>query len=315
MSAANTDLFRKATPLFSTTLSASIGTGDTTIPLTITTRLPTDTAISLTIDASSPLGVLTPTAREVVTGVVVGTNLTNALRGQDGTTAQAHLSGAIVVDYDTAQVHNDMVSALLTSINQDGSLKPFSGSNIVGTSQLQANAVTSGKIAGGAVGSAQLASGAVADANISGVSALKFYNPYKFSYNLAATVAATSGQYKILFDTKEFDTGSNYSTSTFRFTAPVSGFYQLGSNVGNYIVADSGVAFGVQLYKNGTFFRFGSNPVNMYTGGPYNISTNGQWLIQATAGDYFEIYNNGLSGVSIAGGTITNFYGFLVSTT
>jgi len=88
--------------------------------LTSTSGLPTDTAITLTIDRVDANGDATPTLVERVTGVVSGSNLTNCLRGEDGTTAQAHDSGAVVEDIWDADTWNDAVDAVLAEHSQAG---------------------------------------------------------------------------------------------------------------------------------------------------------------------------------------------------
>lgn len=120
--ASSTDLINKATYRFSTTTTAGIAASDTTIPLSSVTRLPTDTGILLTLDATDANGNATPTKTETVSGVIVGNNLTNVVRGIEGS-AQSHNSGAVVVDYITAAHWNRMAQAFLTSHNQDGSLQ------------------------------------------------------------------------------------------------------------------------------------------------------------------------------------------------
>lgn len=120
MAAANTDLLRKKKSNFSTTLSSGISDSDQTIPLSSASGLPTDTAITLTLDRVDSDNVSTPSKRERVTGVVSGSNLTNSLRGQDSTTAQAHSSGAIVEDIWDAETWNDAIDMLLVSHLQDG---------------------------------------------------------------------------------------------------------------------------------------------------------------------------------------------------
>lgn len=119
MPAANTDKFKKGKDLFSTTLSSGIGQNDTTIPLNSVSGLPTDTAVTLTIDATSSGGAATPTLREVVTGVISGSNLTSVVRGKEGT-QQAHSSGAVVTEYFTKTHWNDLNDGVLQEHQQDG---------------------------------------------------------------------------------------------------------------------------------------------------------------------------------------------------
>lgn len=125
MPASNTDLVRNATPTFQTTTNGSIGSSDTTITLQSVSGLPTGTAVTLVIDAVDANGNLTPTNREVVTGVVnTGTvSLVNCLRGLDGTTAQSHSTGANVQMLITANMWNDFQTAYLAQHTQTGAHK------------------------------------------------------------------------------------------------------------------------------------------------------------------------------------------------
>ena len=122
MAASATDLFRKITNNFSTTLTSSIGSGDVTLSLASVTNLPTDTAIDLVIDRVDSTGTKTPTKREYVLGVVSGSNLISVVRGKGNSTAQAHASGAVVEYVFDQDVHNDLVTGVRNSMNQDGSL-------------------------------------------------------------------------------------------------------------------------------------------------------------------------------------------------
>lgn len=123
MAAANTDKLRKLKNTFSTTLSSGVTDSDTTIPLNSASGLPTDTAITLCIDRVDANGASTPSTKEFVTGVISGNNLTNALRGEGSSTAQAHDAGAVVECIWDAETWNDAVDWGLVGHNQDGTHK------------------------------------------------------------------------------------------------------------------------------------------------------------------------------------------------
>jgi hypothetical protein len=137
MAAASTDKFRKGASNFSTTLGAGISDADTTIPLSSATGLPTDTAVTLTIDRVDANGVSTPTKMERVTGVVSGTDLIDSLRGEDGSSAAAHDAGAVVEMIWDGETWNDTVDNLLEEHNQDGT------HGVVDYTALKQNFVTS----------------------------------------------------------------------------------------------------------------------------------------------------------------------------
>lgn len=123
MAAANTDKFRKKKNLFSTTLSGSITDSDTSLSCASLSGVPTDTAVTITIDRVDANGISTPSLREDITGVVSGNNLTNLVRGEGATTAQAHANNAAVELAWETETWNDAVDAILVAHNQDGTHK------------------------------------------------------------------------------------------------------------------------------------------------------------------------------------------------
>jgi len=94
----------------------------TTVPLVSGTSLPTDTAVQITIDRVDANGTVTQSKKEVITGVVSGSNIINCVRGVEGT-AQAHSVGAVVEYMLTAAMWNSFVDAMLGGHNQDGTLR------------------------------------------------------------------------------------------------------------------------------------------------------------------------------------------------
>lgn len=129
--AANTDKLRKKKSLFSTTLNGAISDSDATIALSSASGLPTDTAVTLTIDRVDANANSTPALRERITGVVVSNNVTNSLRGQDGSSAQAHNSGAVVEDIWDAETWNDLIDALLVEHTQAGAHGAITATSLV----------------------------------------------------------------------------------------------------------------------------------------------------------------------------------------
>lgn len=124
MAAANTDKFIKVARKWVGQIGAG-GVADssvTTVPLSSTTNLPTDTAVVAVINRVNSAGTKTPNSEETVVGVVSGSNLTNCVRGFEGT-AQAHDAGDVVEILYTAAGHNRLIDGLLVAHNQDGTHK------------------------------------------------------------------------------------------------------------------------------------------------------------------------------------------------
>lgn len=148
MAASNTDKFKKAKRRFSTTVGVGGATsGDTTIPLTSTTGLDTDTAITLVLDP----GLAT---EEVITGVVSGTDIINSVRGKESTTAQAHTAGAAVAMYFTETHWDDLIDGVLAQHTQTGTHGAITATSVAATTSVTAASVaatTSVTVAGTSV--------------------------------------------------------------------------------------------------------------------------------------------------------------------
>jgi hypothetical protein len=175
--ASSSDLVRQAAPNFATTLANSMLISDTTMTLASVTGLPTATGITLVIDATDPVsGASTPTLKEVVTGVVSGSTVTSLSRGLDGTTQQAHASGANVVMWITANLWNDFQTSYLVSHTQAGAIvatsptfttgiKDTNGNQIIGLSPT-GSAVNQITVADAATGNPPTISATGSDTNI-----------------------------------------------------------------------------------------------------------------------------------------------------
>jgi hypothetical protein len=117
-----------------------------------------------------------------------------------------------------------------------------------------------------------------------------------FSAYANASTSLANGTYtKILFQLEEFDTNSNYDTSTSRFTPTVPGYYQV--TFGFYLAGlTAQYAFSL-LYKNGSSFKYG-NTLSAVAGGS---TVNNSFLVYMNGStDYLEVY-----GIQYSGGTIT----------
>ena len=55
----------------------------------------------------------------------------------------------------------------------------------------------------------------------------------------------------IKFDEEDFDLGSDFDTSTYRFTAPRTGYYQINASIRARFFSSSGDSLRVAVWKNG----------------------------------------------------------------
>lgn len=138
--------------------------------------------------------------------------------------------------------------------------------------------------------------------SISGKQAVN--GPAFSAYANATLQTITSGsQQKVLFQTEEFDTNSNFASS--RFTPTVEGYYQLNSEVRLDGATSTGEIM-IVLYKNGTEYKRGTNQSGT------QIASN-FWAMQVSSlayangsTDYFEIYVQQTSGGSITVTAVNN---------
>ena len=130
------------------------------------------------------------------------------------------------------------------------------------------------------------------------------------AYGTAFQSVASSTFVKMAFNTKDFDTNSNYDTSTYRFTPTVGGYYQINATIS----AGTAVTGAVQIaiYKNGSIYSYGTNIPNANLG-PNAVVSNVVFCNGST--DYIEIYGYQTSGGSInlgSGGSTYKFSGCLL---
>lgn len=128
-------------------------------------------------------------------------------------------------------------------------------------------------------------------------------------YRAAAYTAVATTATLMPYDTKIFDTGSNYNISTNVFTAPVNGYYQFNASlVSNVAMARSFLSF----WRNGAELIRGAD--NQSTNG----STSHSVFVYMAANDTASIYYYVGGAYALSQGTSTfypnQFSGYLVST-
>lgn len=242
-------------------------------------------------------------------------NLTHATNTTGGTRfdwiyvkVDAALAANPVLAGDTT---GTIVISRSTSSSTDNGTPPTYGYHIATVTLTNGYAtIVNGNIADTRVQTGLIANSATG--TVGTISSKVLTNPYKFSVYRAA--ALTPGAAMIIFDTKEFDTGTNYSTVDGKFTAPIAGFYQFNASIqATFTAANTGIA--ISLIKNGTVVKTGSIFVVMYAG-VYNDGVNISTILQLAAGDYIQVQESASSGKPlVTGAANTWFNGFLVSAT
>lgn len=141
----------------------------------------------------------------------------------------------------------------------------------------------------------------------------KQQNPYKFCIYRASNWSATSNTV-IPFDTVAYDTNGDTTIASYKWTAPVNGFYQI--NWGFVSSSGSGIGYHAQLLKNGAYLSTTGGTIAYYTNGGGWQRCTGSGLFQLTAGDYIQAYYIGQNGDTVSGAVGSTYLnGYLVSTT
>lgn len=162
--------------------------------------------------------------------------------------------------------------------------------------------VTAGVITSASVGTSAIVSGIQLPD--------KMKNPYKFRvYRVAALTASTTDPSSFAFDTKSYDTGTNYSTATGLFTAPVTGFYMFTARISH--ASASAFRLLTYFYKNGAIAARGADINSAFAG-----STIAD-VLSLTVGDTVEVRYVCGSTPAFDVGTVEKCYfsGFLISAT
>jgi hypothetical protein len=102
------------------------------------------------------------------------------------------------------------------------------------------------------------------------------------AYQSSSQTLTASGYAKVLYQTEEWDTNSNYDTSNSRFTPTVAGYYQINAGVRSVTNGELNVI----IYKNGANYKVGSN-VN--TTSVYESVVSATVYLNGST-DYVEIY-------------------------
>jgi hypothetical protein len=121
--------------------------------------------------------------------------------------------------------------------------------------------------------------------------------------NASAQTITSGSQQKVLFQTEEFDTNSNFASS--RFTPTVEGYYQLNAEVRLDGVTGTGEMM-IILYKNGAEYKRGTNQSGIQIATNFWAMTVSSLVYANGTGDYFEIYVQQGSGGSVTVTAVNN---------
>jgi hypothetical protein len=170
-----------------------------------------------------------------------------------------------------------VVSPGKLAVNSGGITSNELASNSVVTAAIADSNVTTAKIADASVTQAKLG------ANVAG------NGPCVYAKRTTAFNVANATLTLVPLNAIDFDTGSDFDTSNYKFVAPINGYYSVSADVECNVGATDLVC---RLHKNDVQHTVGSvAPVNTYIS---NLST----IVQMTSGDYLTVKVYHVSGVT-----------------
>jgi len=177
-------------------------------------------------------------------------------------------AGSPVIAAATARWADDLTAALISSHNQNGTLKDGS----VGNTTITDGSVTTSKLGSHAVTAAKID--------------FTTLHVGSFRAHLSATISIAATYTKVTFDALDFgDSSFDITVNKGRFTASENGYYQFNATVGCNNVGRIAVA----LYKNGTVYSYGSDGFTASGSGATQRGILNDY-IKLNAGDYVELY-------------------------
>lgn len=296
--ASTNDYFKKTGASTVTTLSApGKALGATSITVGSTTNYPSDTGIIIAIRVVDTNGELVAgTYTEWSATVSSGTSLAivaTPVYGSD----QVYAAGSTTQVFIpvSSYAHSKLIDGLLVDHKQDGTHSDINADTITTTGNADLNTLTTDTITGktdadsGTVFGVPITNSKMVPANIS--------NPYKFrvtrTTNQTGIADATSAT--VAFNSESYDTNNNFDTSTYKYTIPVTGYYQFDSFIR---VDGSGITL-VNLFIMGDGGQLSKayTPTAGTASGPAQLHDQ----LYLTAGDkiYVQIY------VDVSSGTAT----------
>jgi hypothetical protein len=132
--------------------------------------------------------------------------------------------------------------------------------------------------------------------------------PYQPSFHVRVNNGSYLTTSPIPFSNSVFDVGSNFNTSTYRFTAPIAGKYYFVLNM--YLVCVNGADAYPRFRVNGSNRQY-SYFFNNGAGGAIDTTTSVNAIFNLSVGDYVDVTFNG-GGTYYGGNQETNFYGYLL---
>jgi hypothetical protein len=164
----------------------------------------------------------------------------------------------------------------------------FYVSSVLNAIPATAGAVNTTYITDAAVTQAKLA------ANVAGT------GPAFSAYQSSSQTLTIATYTKLNFQTEEYDTNSNFDTTTSRFTPNVAGYYLF---TGSFEITTTQATLLVLLYKNGS-----SAKLLQYTAGVGNTASGSATFYMNGSTDYVELYGYSSLGNAVNASSLSTYF-------
>ena len=270
-------------------------TSGTVISSTTHNTLMADVANALT--GSIAADGQTPATANIPMGGYKLTNVSSATARTEYPTSGQVQDGSIVSLTSIAGTANAITATAAVSMSAYATGQRFSF--IVGTTNTGATTININSIGAKTIktnstqdlGGGNLLAGTVAEIYYDGTNfqllSRSFVEPTFSAYRSGSTQSVSSGTSTIAqMQSEEFDSDSGYDTGTYRFTAPVAGYYKFEGQITGY-ASGSITAIGATIRKNTTVLRTAASNLNFNaTSSSITISA----IIPLAATDYVDLF-------------------------
>lgn len=239
-------------------------TGATTIPVDSVVNVPTKFIGTYGVLGSD--GLITAASKRDFTGHVSGSDLEIDSFMPGSTDNGNDVGDVVIIKPNTSW--SDSVATFIKNMVGLGTPESITVDQIVvdTSATLPASSITTSNIAVGAVTDTRWRNGIA----------------FRARKTTTSTVSATTAT-KVTLPTEEWDIGSNYDTSTSRFTAPAEGVYHFNGEIS--LPNDTNRAF-ASIFVNGVEYRRGTN--GNWSSTLNRVTVSGDILLEAD--DYVELY-------------------------
>ena len=245
-------------------------TSGTVISSTTHNTLMADVANALT--GSIAADGQTPATANIPMGGYKLTNVSSATARTEYPTSGQVQDGSIVSLTSVAGTANAITATAAVSMSAYATGQRFSfivGTTNTGSTTININAIGAKTIKTNStqdLGGGNLLAGTVAEIYYDGTNfqllSRSFVEPTFSAYRSGSTQSVSSGTSTIAqMQSEEFDSDSCYDTGTYRFTAPVAGYYKFEGQITGY-ASGSITAIGATIRKNTTVLRTAASNLN-----------------------------------------------------